>query len=696
MADNNFGAGEPLPQGATINSSTNKTNDSSGGANAGEPLPQGATTTPSGVGSTSNTPTGHHFSLGPSTPGMNLRDMGTGVGQALEGAGEGIFSTVAGAAHLANKIPGVNIPTQTLDTLAGDNEEKTTAEKIGYGGETLTEFMLGDEALKGLSMSDKLLQTAKTMKFLEKSPKTIAALKIGAQALRAGTAQGAQTLVRTGGDVGEAAKQGAIMAGTAGVLGTAGAGIGKVASKLAKGGEAVQSLAEKAANAPEKSDVATGVQTALNVSEGHLHTNYEAGINDLKDRLGGVQTDVKGSPVSTIDEDLLQNPDPSEHKLVTMSKEGYGEKLDKPVKNLLDLAYKGEYPPTEEAMKEAEEATKASLTGTKIEPKTVPLEPWTVDSLIEFRQAVRKQAETYERGNINARSLKQLLPSIDDTIGELAKKSGDADATTDYSNLRADYRGKVGLYDLPVIKNLQDGKVDDAAKEFLSKANQAQYKTESLRTLLGDDEMAKFSHNVFDTMLKGATDRFGHFNPADLMRDWNKVPVETRNTFFQPTASGQDVAALMKDAKTAANIQYLNRAGVLTGFGTIGAATGGFLGHTGMGTLLGLTLGSGIGGFEAGRELIDYVASHPKLWSVYRRAGEAVASQTAGTIGKGVIGTTGQALGGSNQPPNKPHAFQNNSAITDAQGNPIPGTEYQPPSDKAKRTVYAGASGLGQ
>src|ERR1039458_6655488 len=112
MADNNFGAGEPLPQGATINSSTNKTNDSSG-TNAGEPLPQGATTTPSGVGSTPNTPTGHHFSLGPSTPGMNLRDMGTGVGQALEGAGEGIFSTVAGAAHLANKIPGVNIPTQT-------------------------------------------------------------------------------------------------------------------------------------------------------------------------------------------------------------------------------------------------------------------------------------------------------------------------------------------------------------------------------------------------------------------------------------------------------------------------------------------------------------------------------------------------------------------------------------------------------
>src|ERR1039458_3290626 len=203
-------------------------------------------------------PSGHHFNLGPSTPGMNLRDMGTAVGQVAEGAGEGIFSTVAGAAHLANKIPGVNIPTQTLDTLAGNNEEKTTAEKIGYGGETLTEFMLGDEALKGLSMSDKLLQTAKTMKFLEKSPKTIAALKIGAQALRAGTAQGAQTLVRTGGDVGEAAKQGAIMAGTAGALGTVGAGVGKVASKLAKGGEAVQSLAEKAANAPEKGDVAPG------------------------------------------------------------------------------------------------------------------------------------------------------------------------------------------------------------------------------------------------------------------------------------------------------------------------------------------------------------------------------------------------------------------------------------------------------
>src|ERR1039458_4816809 len=319
MADNQPVTFSPITPGGTDNQSQPQAQPNAPSPSQPNQPVTFTPLTPGGTGATPNTPTGHHFSLGPSTPGMNLRDMGTGVGQVLEGAGEGIFSTVAGAAHLANKIPGVNIPTQTLDTLAGDNEEKTTAEKIGYGGETLTEFMLGDEALKGLSMPQKLVQTAKTMKFLEKSPKTIAALKIGAQALRAGTAQGAQTLVRTGGDVGEAAKQGAIMAGTAGVLGTAGAGIGKVASKLAKGGEAVQSLAEKAANAPEKSDVATGVQTALNVSEGHLHTNYEAGINDLKDRLGGVQTDVKGSPVSTKAEELLQHPDPSEHKLVNMS-----------------------------------------------------------------------------------------------------------------------------------------------------------------------------------------------------------------------------------------------------------------------------------------------------------------------------------------------------------------------------------------
>src|ERR1039458_9987728 len=228
MADDNFQVGTPIPanSGYTAPTSPNTTQDDN--FQVGKTIPPSSGyNAATGSINTPPAPTGHHVTdtaFGQTGPGMSLKGMGnavvSGVGGALAGAGEGVFSTAAGGADLLNKIPGVHIPTQGLHELAGDNEQKTTSEKVGYGGETLTEFILGDEALKGLTQSDKLLQAAKTMKFLEKSPKTIAALKIGAQALRMGTVQGAQTLVRTGGDTGEALKQGGEMAATAGVLGT--------------------------------------------------------------------------------------------------------------------------------------------------------------------------------------------------------------------------------------------------------------------------------------------------------------------------------------------------------------------------------------------------------------------------------------------------------------------------------------------
>lgn len=647
----NNGAGEALPQGATSAPSQN--------SGVGEALPQGATSTAptDPTGSSAPTSTGHHADL--------VNPIATQGAQLLSGVGEGIFSTVSGGAHLLNKIPGVHIPTDTLDTLAGTNEEKTGAEKVGYAGETLAEFLLGDEALKGLSYADKLMQTAKTAKILEKSPKLIKALELGANAMKAGVVQGAQTTIRTGGDIKEGAKEGAIMAGTTGVLGAVGSGVEKVASSLSKGSKAAKGLAEMAANSPEKAAVAEGVQNALNKSERGLHETYESGINDLKDRLSDSELEVKGSPVSNKATALLQHPDPDEHELVTMSKEGYGEKLDKGVRNLLELASKGERP----VEAEGGEASKILLTdaepkAAETEPQTEPIEPWTVDSLIDFRQAVRKQAEVYERGNINSRALKQLLPSIDDTIGKLAEQSGDANAVKDYDALRANYRDKINLYDLPVIKNLQEGKLDDAAKEFLSKSNQAQYKTESLRTLLGNEEMDKFSHKVFQTMLGDAVDQTGNFNAANLMRSWEKIPEETRDTFFQPKTSGQDITKLMKDANTAANIQKLTRVGLLAGLGAIGGGASHLAFGTGVGTLLGLTIGSeGLGGFAKGRELLDYIANHPNTWKAFRAAGKVTASPVTAATGKVVTGATGQALGGIN-------------------------------SQNSKRTVYSGAQSL--
>jgi hypothetical protein len=205
--------------------------------------------------------------------------IGKGVAGAFSGIGEGVFDTAAGAADLINKgldrftspdltstITGEKkhvIPKEVIDylhKLAGDDEEKSNAEKVGYGGETLAEFFMGDAALKSLPMAKRLEMAAKTMKLVEGSPRIMQALKIGAgvmsqaalHAAEAGTVQAAQTYVRSGGDVGQtagdAAKVGAVTAGADATLG----GLGEVANATgatAKAAEVFNSLSERAKNA---------------------------------------------------------------------------------------------------------------------------------------------------------------------------------------------------------------------------------------------------------------------------------------------------------------------------------------------------------------------------------------------------------------------------------------------------------------
>jgi hypothetical protein len=165
---------------------------------------------------------GTHDTQGTDSNGLDLHDFSLG-GQVKQlntigaGAGEGLLNTLSGVSHLTRYLDPTGKIADASSQLLSDrskelhdqNQNNPVLRNIGYGGETLAEFVMGDEALKGLSMSDRLLQTAKTMKVFEGSPKLMWALKIGAQALRNGTVAGAQTLDRTG-DVGEAAKNAAL------------------------------------------------------------------------------------------------------------------------------------------------------------------------------------------------------------------------------------------------------------------------------------------------------------------------------------------------------------------------------------------------------------------------------------------------------------------------------------------------------
>lgn len=190
--------------------------------------------------------------------------------QAIKGFGKGLEDTTAGVGSLIRKglsmvspsLAEKVIPAQGLSTERDQAVPHGAYEKLGYGGEGLAEFLLGDEALKGLSLADKLKHVSSVAKIFESSPTLMKAVQTGANiskmvgalgpeeasalqkspilarlasagmdAIRHGVVQGVQTGVKTGGDVKEAAKEGAVQAGASAVLGGAGGLVGGLADK---------------------------------------------------------------------------------------------------------------------------------------------------------------------------------------------------------------------------------------------------------------------------------------------------------------------------------------------------------------------------------------------------------------------------------------------------------------------------------
>lgn len=123
------------------------------------------------------------------------------------GVAKGAMQTVGGVGHILH-IPGSSRMEQLADTPSSD-----ALESAGVGMEGIAEFLLGDEALKGLSLSDKLAKVIPSIKAIEKSPLLA---KIVSTAIRTGTVAGAQTEAKTGGDTSAAGLSALVGAGTAG------------------------------------------------------------------------------------------------------------------------------------------------------------------------------------------------------------------------------------------------------------------------------------------------------------------------------------------------------------------------------------------------------------------------------------------------------------------------------------------------
>jgi hypothetical protein len=135
-------------------------------------------------------------------------------------------ATYSGLTKIIGKVfngQGETSLARNADQLAG-RENENLGQSAGGFLESAAEFLLGDEALKGLSYTERLAKIVPTLKAVEKSPILAKALHA---AMQQGTVSGAQGYVKSGGDAGTAAEAALLGGGAAAAGETVAGGVGK-------------------------------------------------------------------------------------------------------------------------------------------------------------------------------------------------------------------------------------------------------------------------------------------------------------------------------------------------------------------------------------------------------------------------------------------------------------------------------------
>jgi hypothetical protein len=149
---------------------------------------------------------------GTSTPAQPLQPASTDnglleqTGEAMGGAIKGAISTVSGfdeaarkhlPAFMTNQWFGFGKPAD-LEHVKHMATPEGTAQNIGFGAESLGEFLLGDEALKGLSLSERFAKASQAARVIESSPMLTRVFNAGVRALRGAAIGGTQAGLKTG------------------------------------------------------------------------------------------------------------------------------------------------------------------------------------------------------------------------------------------------------------------------------------------------------------------------------------------------------------------------------------------------------------------------------------------------------------------------------------------------------------------
>jgi hypothetical protein len=620
-------------------------------------------------------------------------------GNMMSGVGGAVADTAFGAVQDAPSLAPVGMLAKAVAPGAVNALEKKVGElkdqfggvgdtgvagMVGYGGESLLEFLAGDEAIKGLSLGKRLEAMTGITKLLEQSPRTMSAVKVGASVakileqagvntLTASTLVGLQTFLRSG-DAKKSLQDAIHTAEIAGPFSVASSAAGEVAGAIGKGANAYRGLTEAAGSAAPKEQVAAEMAEKLNSAEKQMHNEYEAGFQDIADRTQGQTITSTETPLAHAAQTGLHNPTPGVSPLEASLDKKIGNGLDPRVRELLQELSTGVSADEQKAFEDAQRAA-SRPTGTGVigpdgqeitraaeQPDAPVPHEYTGEELVRFRQKIRTLSEDFDYGNINSRVLRSLISSygdhispMDETLGQIASQTGDDSLVNDYMRMRRTYMEKHSVFENnKVIDNLRQGKVGDAAQGFVNMTREgtanpttgkAAINIRDLRTVLGTDGVHAFGKEVFGTVLRDSMDKIGDnfvVNPDKFLRTMERFDPDTLNQLIDWGDVNNGLAALKGDAQSAALLQKLTRLGVMGGVGTVAGA----MPHVGLGTLVGMTAGEGggMGGIAQGRRMLDWIANNPRMWKTWARIGRASESPTAGRVASTVRYGAGKGL----------------------------------------------------
>jgi len=212
----------------------------------------------------------------------------------VPGAVESTGETLQSLPYIGKKIISPEAMQAEREYFKPGSAAEKAGQGIGAGMESILEFVLGDEALKGLAIADKVGIASKISKIAQDSPYIGALLRYGVTAARTGTVGGAEALAK-GATPSQAAATGVATGLAGGTLEAASEAIGKIlpknpfrALRLGKSVEQAPAAAavRTAVGVGEKTPILAGTETAATEPLADLETKKSAAYKQIDDTVG--------------------------------------------------------------------------------------------------------------------------------------------------------------------------------------------------------------------------------------------------------------------------------------------------------------------------------------------------------------------------------------------------------------------------